>query len=126
MEYDIGLEIDEATQFDAASPVKAALKEGDLFVSTVSLGAAVYFYLPFNENRFELRNISLPEGEVPSGEALSIELELETADLCRLVSPNLIFKDDQKRTEGEQSEDTEIVVGFDLKIFDDGDGTISL
>jgi hypothetical protein len=119
VEYDIGVEVDEASQYDVVSTVKAALKEGDLLVSTVSLGATLF--LPFNENRFELRNISLPPGEAPSDDSLSIELELETDDLCRLISPNLIFRDDHqpsKKSQDEGNEETEIVVGFDLKVFD--------
>lgn len=114
VEYDVGVEIDASSQYDAVSTMKTALKEGDLMLSTVSVGAAIF--LPFNENRFELRNITLPEGEEPSGDSLSVELELDTTDLCRLVSPNLIFKDDQKKTK--ENEDTEIIVGFDLKVFD--------
>lgn len=119
VEYDIGVEIDEASQFDAVSTVKTALNEGDLLVSTVSVGATIF--LPFNENRFELRNITLPEGEEPSGDSLSIELELDTNDLCRLVSPNLIFQDEQKKIkeiDEEDPEETDIIVGFDLKVFD--------
>jgi hypothetical protein len=118
VEYDIGVEIDEASQYDAVSTVKAALKQGDLLVSTVSIGAAVF--LPLNENTFELRNILLPEGEEPSADSLSIELELETGELCRLVSPNLIFKGEQQHrvAESDENEANEIVVGFDLKVFD--------
>jgi hypothetical protein len=120
VEYDIGVEIDEGSQYDAVSTVKSALKQGDLLVSTVSIGAAVF--LPLNENKFELRNILLAEGEEPSADSLSIELELETAELCRLVSPNLIFLGEQSQqqrpTGSDENEQTDIVVGFDLKVFD--------
>jgi hypothetical protein len=50
VEYDIGVEIDEASQYDEVSTLKAAFTEGDLLVSMVSLGATVF--LPFHENKF--------------------------------------------------------------------------
>ena len=128
VEYEVGVPMDSATQYNSHTTMSTAFREGNMQVSKVVLGCAAH--IPFHDGQFDFINSPFIDDEAirdKDSDELGIQLQLVVDDLCHILSRNLIFRDDSRekgtkaaaesRDEDPGKDEHMVEMAFDVKVF---------